>query len=82
MTEDLAAQVHDVARRARAAAADLATLPRADKDAALMAMADALEERASEVLAGNAEDVVRAEKERAFRETNAELLRRVKPLGG
>ena len=28
------------------------------------------------------EDVVRAEKERAFRETNAELLRQVKPLGG
>jgi glutamate-5-semialdehyde dehydrogenase len=61
MTDDLAALVHDVARRARAAAADLATLPRADKDAALMAMADALEERAAEVLAGNAEDVVRAE---------------------
>jgi glutamate-5-semialdehyde dehydrogenase len=61
MTDDLAALVHDVARRARAAAADLATLPRADKDTALMAMADALEERAAEVLAGNAEDVVRAE---------------------
>jgi glutamate-5-semialdehyde dehydrogenase len=61
MTEDLAALVHDVARRARAAAADLATLPRADKDAALLAMADALEERAAEVLAGNAQDVARAE---------------------
>lgn len=28
------------------------------------------------------EDVVRAEKEKVFRETNAELLRKVKPLGG
>jgi hypothetical protein len=28
------------------------------------------------------EDTVRAEKERAFREANAELLRKVKPLGG
>jgi glutamate-5-semialdehyde dehydrogenase len=61
MTDDLAAQVHDVARRARAAAAELAILPRADKDAALHAMADALEERAGEVLEANAEDVTRAE---------------------
>jgi glutamate-5-semialdehyde dehydrogenase len=61
MTDDLASAVHDVARRARAAAAELATLPRADKDAALNAMADALQERADEVLKANAEDVTRAE---------------------
>ena len=61
MTDDLAAQVHDIARRARAAAAELATLPRADKDAALNAMADALHERAGEVLEANGEDVTRAE---------------------
>jgi glutamate-5-semialdehyde dehydrogenase len=61
MTDDLAAQVHDVANRARAAAAELAILPRADKDAALNAMADALQERADEVLEANAEDVTRAE---------------------
>jgi glutamate-5-semialdehyde dehydrogenase len=61
MTDDLASAVHDVARRARAAAAQLAVLQRADKDAALNAMADALQERAADVLAGNAEDVTRAE---------------------
>ena len=61
MTDDLATRVHDVARRARAAAAELAVLPRADKDAALKAMADALQERAAEILTGNAEDVSRAE---------------------
>jgi glutamate-5-semialdehyde dehydrogenase len=61
MTDDLATVLHDVARRARAAATELAILPRADKDAALLAMADALQNRASEVLAGNAEDVRRAE---------------------
>ena len=61
MTDDLATRVHDVARRARAAAAELAVLPRSDKDAALKAMADALQERAAEILTGNAEDVSRAE---------------------
>jgi glutamate-5-semialdehyde dehydrogenase len=61
MTDDQAPVLHDVARRARAAATELAILPRADKDAALLAMADALQNRASEVLAGNAEDVRRAE---------------------
>ena len=61
MTDDFATRVHDVARRARAAAAELAVLPRSDKDAALKAMADALQERAAEILTGNAEDVSRAE---------------------
>jgi glutamate-5-semialdehyde dehydrogenase len=61
VTDDLATRVHNVARRARAAAAELAVLPRADKDAALKAMADALQERAAEILDGNAEDVAGAE---------------------
>ena len=61
MTDDIAAYVHDLARRARAAAAELAILQRADKDAALKAMADALQERAAEILAGNGEDVSQAE---------------------
>jgi glutamate-5-semialdehyde dehydrogenase len=61
VTDDLATRVHNVARRARAAAAELAVLPRADKDAALKAMADALQERAAEIVDGNAEDVARAE---------------------
>jgi glutamate-5-semialdehyde dehydrogenase len=50
-------EVVEVAKRARAAAAHLAPLPRKDKDAALHAMADALVGRAEEVLAANAEDV-------------------------
>jgi glutamate-5-semialdehyde dehydrogenase len=49
--------VRAVARRARAAATDVAPLSRADKDAALQAMADALDAATEEVLAGNARDV-------------------------
>ncbi|WP_328956842.1 glutamate-5-semialdehyde dehydrogenase [Kitasatospora purpeofusca] len=49
-----------VARRAREAAAALAPLPRAAKDAALRAIADALVARAAEITAANAEDVDRA----------------------
>ncbi|WP_031076061.1 glutamate-5-semialdehyde dehydrogenase [Streptomyces sp. NRRL WC-3742] len=48
------------ARRAREASAALAPLPRRAKDAALLAVADALEARAGEVVAANAEDVERA----------------------
>ncbi|MFE7132300.1 glutamate-5-semialdehyde dehydrogenase [Streptomyces sp. NPDC057638] len=51
-----------VAYRARAAAADIAPLPRSAKDDALLAMADALEVRTSEIVAANAEDVARARK--------------------
>lgn len=51
------AQVREQAATARAAAAGLATLTRQDKDAALHAMADALEAHAGPVLAANAEDV-------------------------
>ena len=61
VTDDLATRVNDGARRARAAAAELAVLTRAAKDAALNAMADALQEQAAEILAGNADDVARAE---------------------
>ena len=53
-------EVLEVARRARTAAAALAPLPRGAKDAALHAMADALEARVDEVLAANAEDVAAA----------------------
>ncbi|MFI1968129.1 glutamate-5-semialdehyde dehydrogenase [Streptomyces cinnamoneus] len=48
------------AYRARAAAADLAPLPRSAKDEALLAIADALEVRTREILAANAEDVEKA----------------------
>ncbi|QIG43759.1 glutamate-5-semialdehyde dehydrogenase [Nocardioides anomalus] len=53
--------VLDTARRARAASHGLALATRAEKDAALLAMADALVARWSEVLDANAEDVARAE---------------------
>ena len=45
---------------AREAAAELATAPRAVKDAALRAMADALVARTAEILTANAADVARA----------------------
>ncbi|MCW2614718.1 MAG: glutamate-5-semialdehyde dehydrogenase [Frankiales bacterium] len=50
-------EVLDVAKRARTAAAGLAPLPRKDKDAALLAMADALVAHSDRILAANAEDV-------------------------
>jgi glutamate-5-semialdehyde dehydrogenase len=57
MTQD----VLDAARQAREASHGLALATRAQKDAALLAMADALLARWSEVLDANAEDVTRAE---------------------
>ena len=53
--------MHAAARRARAASRELALAPRADKDRALYAMADALDARTDDVLAANAEDVHAAE---------------------
>ena len=50
-------QVHDAARRARVAATGLATLPRAAKDAALLAAANALVAATDDLLAANALDV-------------------------
>src|SRR5690348_1050929 len=50
-------EVLEACRRARTAAAGLAPLSRAVKDAALLSMADALEEATAAVLAANAEDV-------------------------
>jgi glutamate-5-semialdehyde dehydrogenase len=49
--------IHAVAARSRDAAADLATLTRADKDAALHAMADALLQDADAVVTANARDL-------------------------
>lgn len=54
-------EVLDAARRAREASHGLALATRAEKDAALLAMAEALLARWSEVLDANAEDVARAE---------------------
>ncbi|RLV09086.1 glutamate-5-semialdehyde dehydrogenase [Streptomyces griseocarneus] len=48
------------AYRSRAAAAELAPLPRSVKDEALLAIADALEVRTREIVEANAEDVAKA----------------------
>jgi glutamate-5-semialdehyde dehydrogenase len=53
--------VLEAARRARTASHPLAVTSRAAKDAALLAMADALVAHTDEVLAANAEDVLAAE---------------------
>jgi glutamate-5-semialdehyde dehydrogenase len=54
-----AEDVLSVAKAARVAAADLAPVPRAIKDAALLAMADALVTHADRILEANARDVAR-----------------------
>jgi glutamate-5-semialdehyde dehydrogenase len=60
MTTDVETAVLDAARSARVAAAELAVLTRAQKDAVLLAMADALEKRAAGIVEANADDVRRA----------------------
>ncbi|MCF2530688.1 glutamate-5-semialdehyde dehydrogenase [Yinghuangia soli] len=60
MTSSESSAVLDTARRAREAAALLAPLPRKAKDAALLAIADALVARTDEIVAANAQDVARA----------------------
>ncbi|MBW8484062.1 glutamate-5-semialdehyde dehydrogenase [Actinomadura parmotrematis] len=54
------AEFRAVAERGKAAAAELAPLPRAAKDAALHAVADALLARSAEIVAANDKDVARA----------------------
>ena len=63
MTEDLEQQVRAAAARARVAAADLAPLSRARKDAALLAMAEALAGATDDVLQANAVDVAAARRQ-------------------
>ena len=60
MSSALVNPVHDLARRARAAAAVLALATRAEKDAALQAMADDLVAATERIVAANAEDVAAA----------------------
>lgn len=52
--------VHETARRARLAAQDLRILTRDQKDAALHAMADALNEHSEAIVVANASDISRA----------------------
>jgi glutamate-5-semialdehyde dehydrogenase len=60
-TSDTAGLMHDIGRRARAAAHVLALAPSAQKDEALAAMAAAIRARATAILAANAEDLAEAE---------------------
>ncbi|MFC7876656.1 glutamate-5-semialdehyde dehydrogenase [Isoptericola sp. NPDC057391] len=57
--DDVAAAVRDVARRSQVASRTLATATRATKDAALHALADALEAAAGEIVTANADDLAR-----------------------
>src|SRR5688500_5295872 len=63
-----------VARAAREAAAELAPLPRAPKDRALRAVADALVAHAAELVEANAADVERA-REQGISEAMIDRLR-------
>jgi glutamate-5-semialdehyde dehydrogenase len=54
---DLAQQIEEMGRRARAAARSLALCSKDKKNAALMAMADALEAAEAEIIAANAQDL-------------------------
>ena len=60
-TSDDPTAVLDVARRGREAAVTLRALPRATKDAALLAIADALDSATERVVTANAGDVARAQ---------------------
>jgi len=57
---ETAAYIRDMATRARAAAAELAKMTTDEKNAALLAIADALEAHRGEIAAANAADVARA----------------------
>ncbi|MFE5310631.1 glutamate-5-semialdehyde dehydrogenase [Isoptericola sp. NPDC056605] len=57
--DDVTAAVRDVARRSQVASRTLATATRATKDAALHALADALEAAAGEIVTANADDLAR-----------------------
>ena len=56
---DSTAQVRDLAERARVASRTLALLTRADKDGALLALADAVAAATDDVVAANAQDLQR-----------------------
>ncbi|MBE9566983.1 MAG: gamma-glutamyl-phosphate reductase, partial [Proteobacteria bacterium] len=64
MTTGPMAEVLQKAKRARDAAAHLALMSRAEKDHALLSMADALEAKANVILAANADDVDNAKQRR------------------
>ena len=57
MAEDLTSRIHDIGAAARAAASELAILPSAKKNEALLAMADQLLAQSEAILAANALDL-------------------------
>jgi glutamate-5-semialdehyde dehydrogenase len=64
LSNDLAAACEDLARRARAASRRLALVPTKQKDAWLLAAAEALHRRAEEIVAANQNDLAAAEQAR------------------
>ena len=68
----------DAARRAKAAARRLGSLPRERRDAALHAVADLIEQRAPEILAANARDGRAAEGAVAEGRMSAAMFKRLK----
>ena len=60
---EITAHVADLAGAARVASRQLGLLPRGDKDKALLAMADAVDEASAEIIAANDEDVARGRAE-------------------
>ncbi|CAG7573608.1 glutamate-5-semialdehyde dehydrogenase [Barrientosiimonas humi] len=74
MSEESVERVRVAAEAARVASRRLALLPRAEKDAALLAMADAVEQASERVVAANADDVRRGEEAG----TRANLLDRLR----
>ena len=58
---ELRDEITELGRRAKSAARQLATLTTAEKNAALVAMADEIEARRNTILAANADDCARAE---------------------
>src|SRR5512134_1528887 len=61
--DDVREAVLETCRRAKVAARALATLPRAAKDAALLAVADALVAATGRIVAENADDLARGERD-------------------
>ena len=59
-TTDIAVLMHEIGRRAKAAARVLALAPTAQKDEALAAMAAAIRARKADILAANAQDLAEA----------------------
>lgn len=74
MTSEIMPEVLEKGKRAKAGAARLAVLSRSQKDAMLLAMAQAIEARADEILSANARDV---ERTREKQSSNAPLDRLV-----